>query len=206
MDALKRARDNLLTPERRDLLNNVLRIGGFNTEKGKKKAPEELCKGILESMGLSSKTRRARDGDARPTMRSIDSQSVEFLMNIVEKRREAGLSIHARKVEKTTIEVDRDLDLNIDIHGNPRSKTSHIPDTPQSVIIQALEALPVTVPEAWAENALPATEMEAVRLWPVASIARTFASLYMTEFMDLLSVREIRLLKAFLSQRQAVAI
>lgn len=206
MDALKRARDNLLTPERRDLLNNVLRIGGFNTEKGKKKAPEELCKGILESMGLSSKTRRARDGDARPTMRSIDSQSVEFLMNIVEKRREAGLSIHARKVEKTTIEVDRDLDLNIDIHGNPRSKTSHIPDTPQSVIIQALEAIPVTVPEAWAENALPATEMEAVRLWPVASIARTFASLYMTEFMDLLSVREIRLLKAFLSQRQAVAI
>ncbi|WP_142900374.1 hypothetical protein, partial [Klebsiella pneumoniae] len=68
------------------------------------------------------------------------------------------------------------------------------------------EAIPVTVPEAWAENALPATEMEAVRLWPVASIARTFASLYMTEFMDLLSVREIRLLKAFLSQRQAVAI
>ena len=157
-------------------------------------------------MGLSSKTRRARDGDARPTMRSIDPDSVEFLMNIVEKRREAGLSIHARKVEKTTIEVDRDVDLNIDIHGNPRSKTEHVPDAPQSVISQALEAIPVAVPEAWAENALPATEMEAVRLWPVASIARTFASLYMTEFMDLLSVREIRLLKAFLSQRQAVAI
>ncbi|HHA2249958.1 TPA: plasmid replication protein, CyRepA1 family [Enterobacter ludwigii] len=206
MDALKRARDNLLTPERRDLLNNVLRIGGFNTEKGKKKAPADLCIGILESMGLSSNTRRARDGDARPTIRAIDPESVEFLMNIVEKRREAGLSIHARKVEKTTIEVDRDLDLTIEIHGNPRSKTNDVPDAPESVIRQALEVIPVAVPEAWAENVLPATEMAAVRLWPVASIAKTFAALYMTEFMDLLSVREIRLLKAFLSQRQAVAV
>jgi putative DNA primase/helicase len=44
MDALKRARDNLLTPERRDLLNNVLRIGGFNTEKGKRKPLKNYAK------------------------------------------------------------------------------------------------------------------------------------------------------------------
>lgn len=198
MDALKRARDNLLIPERRDLLNNVLRIGGFHTEKGKVKKPEDLCIGILESMGLSSKTRRARDGDARPTMRSIDQESIEFIMGIVAKRREAGLSIHARKVEKTTIEVDRDLDLNIDIHAHARSTQNDISNSPQSVIKQALEAIPVAIPEAWAENVLPVTEMETVRQWPVASIALTFASLYMTEFMDQLSIREMNLLKGFL--------
>ncbi len=200
MDALKRARDNLLTPERRDLLNNVLRIGGFNTEKGKKKAPADLCIGILDSMGLASKARRARDGDKRPTMRAIDQESVEFIMDIVEKRRAAGLSIHARKAEKTTIEVDRDLDRNIEINGNPRSTTGNVPDAPQSVISQALAVIPVAVPEAWAENALPAQEMATVSSWSIDCIASTFAALYLTEFMDRLSAIEFGLLTAFLKR------
>ncbi|WP_407252645.1 hypothetical protein [Klebsiella michiganensis] len=36
--------DKLMTAERRDLLNNVLRIGGFMTPKGKPKVPEALFK------------------------------------------------------------------------------------------------------------------------------------------------------------------
>ncbi|STW78374.1 Uncharacterised protein [Klebsiella pneumoniae] len=39
-----------MTAERRDLLNNVLRIGGFMTPKGKPKVPEALFKTICESL------------------------------------------------------------------------------------------------------------------------------------------------------------
>ncbi|VTN94933.1 Uncharacterised protein [Klebsiella pneumoniae] len=38
------ARDKLMTAERRDLLNNVLRIGGFMTPKGKPKVPRHCLK------------------------------------------------------------------------------------------------------------------------------------------------------------------
>ncbi|WP_407257915.1 hypothetical protein [Klebsiella quasipneumoniae] len=51
--------DKLMTAERRDLLNNVLRIGGFMTPKGKPKVPEALFKTICESLGLKTDKRRA---------------------------------------------------------------------------------------------------------------------------------------------------
>ncbi len=43
-ERLKFARDNLMTAERRDLLNNVLRIGGFMTPKGKLKCRKHCLK------------------------------------------------------------------------------------------------------------------------------------------------------------------
>lgn len=64
-ERLKFARDNLMTAERRDLLNNVLHIGGFMTPKGKPKVPEALFKNICDSLGLKTGKRRGRDGDKR---------------------------------------------------------------------------------------------------------------------------------------------
>ncbi|UGE35072.1 hypothetical protein LQQ63_26380 (plasmid) [Escherichia coli] len=43
-----------MTAERRDLLNNVLHIGGFMTPKGKPKVPEALFKNICDSLGLKT--------------------------------------------------------------------------------------------------------------------------------------------------------
>ncbi|WP_162883594.1 hypothetical protein, partial [Serratia marcescens] len=40
--SMKDAMCKLMSTERRDLLNNVLRIGGFMTPKGKPKVPEAL--------------------------------------------------------------------------------------------------------------------------------------------------------------------
>ncbi|WP_251280179.1 hypothetical protein, partial [Enterobacter hormaechei] len=75
--------------------------------------PEALFKNICESLGLKTDKRRARDGDKRPTIRFVDQQSAVFMMDILAKRQEDGLNLQTRKTEKTTNEVDHDLDLNI---------------------------------------------------------------------------------------------
>ncbi|MCQ6644995.1 hypothetical protein NO373_00425 [Escherichia coli] len=202
-ERLKFARDNLMTAERRDLLNNVLRIGGFMTPKGKPKVPEALFKNICDSLGLKTGKRRGRDGDKRPTLRFVEPESVAFMLDILTQRQEDGMTLKARKAEKSTTEVDRDLSLNIYMNGETRSTNTEEQDPPRSAISQALAVLPVAVPESWAMSALPSAELESIRGWSVDSIAYTFAALYMTEFMDLLSGHEIKLLKAFIGPRHA---
>ncbi|MDV1811062.1 plasmid replication protein, CyRepA1 family [Enterobacter hormaechei] len=198
-ERLKRARDNLMTAERRDMLNNVLRIGGFMTPKGKPKVPEALFKNICDSLGLKTDKRRARDGDKRPTIRFVDQQSAEFMMDILAKRQEDGLSLQTRKTEKTANEVDHDLDFNIYMDHKSRSTNEQDSDAPHSVITEALATLPVPVPEAWALTALSGDELATMATWSPASIAMTFASLYLTEFMERLSSHELRILREYIT-------
>ncbi|WP_211775639.1 hypothetical protein, partial [Klebsiella quasipneumoniae] len=89
-----------------------------------------------------------------------------------------------RKAEKATTEVDHGLDLNIYMDHKTRSTNGDDLDAPHSVITEALAELPVPVPEAWALTALPSAELETVTSWSIDCIASTFASLYLTEFMD----------------------
>ncbi|AUO37540.1 gp37 domain protein [Escherichia phage YDC107_1] len=125
------------------------------------------------------------------------------MLDILTQRQEDGMTLKARKAEKSTTEVDRDLSLNIYMNGETRSTNTEEQDPPRSAISQALAVLPVAVPESWAMSALPSAELESIRGWSVDSIAYTFAALYMTEFMDLLSGHEIKLLKAFIGPRHA---
>ncbi|WP_407214426.1 hypothetical protein [Enterobacter hormaechei] len=188
-----------MTAERRDMLNNVLRIGGFMTPKGKPKVPEALFKNICDSLGLKTDKRRARDGDKRPTIRFVDQQSAEFMMDILAKRQEDGLNLQTRKTEKTAHEVDHDLDLNIYMDHKSRSTNEQDSDAPHSVITEALATLPVPVPEAWAMTALSGDELATMATWSPASIAMTFASLYLTEFMERLSSHELRSLREYIT-------
>lgn len=184
--SLKRARDNLLTPERRDLLNNVLRIGGFMTPKGKPKAPEALFKNICDSLGLKTDKRRARDGDKRPTVRFVDEESAEFIRAIVEQRKEDGQTLQTRKTgASATQEVDRGLDLNIETIVKPRSTEADETDAPRSVITDALAGMPV--PMAWVMKALTKDEVRQLAALPLKLIRATLAGLYMTDHMGTLS-------------------
>ncbi|THL46776.1 hypothetical protein, partial [Klebsiella pneumoniae] len=72
-------------------------------------------------------------------------------------------------------------------------------DAPHSVITEALAELPVPVPEAWAMTALSDDELATMTTWSPASIAMTFASLYLTEFMDRLSSNELRCLREYIT-------
>ncbi|AXZ45999.1 origin of replication binding family protein (plasmid) [Citrobacter freundii] len=196
---MKYARDKLMTDERRDLLNNVLRIGGFMTPKGKPKVPEALFKNICESLGLKTDKRRAREGDKRPTIRFVDPESAAFMMEILENRQEDGLSLQLHKGDKKATEVDHGLDLNIYMDHKTRSTDGQNLDAPHSVISEALATLPVPVPEAWAMTALSDDELATMNTWSPASIAMTFASLYLTEFMDRLSSNELRRLREYIT-------
>jgi putative DNA primase/helicase len=195
----KLARDNLFKPEMLDLLN-VLRIGGYTQEKSVPKQPATVLKSICASLGLTTETRRAHDSDKRPTLRYIEPESAEFIREILEKRKEAGLALQARKVENTAVETDRDLDLSIYTDGKSRSTDLDVSTSPESAISEALAALPVDIPEEWAETVLPADAMTGMRKWAVSDIARTLASLYLTECMHRLSAIEFRLLAAFASK------
>ena len=124
------------------------------TPKGKPKVPEALFKNICDSLGLKTDKRRARDGDKRTTIRFVDQQSAEFMMDILAKRQEDGLNLQTRKTEKTANEVDHDLDLNIYMDHKSRSTNEQDSDAPHSVITEALATLPIPVPEAWALTAL----------------------------------------------------
>ena len=125
-ERLKFARDNLMTAERRDLLNNVLHIGGFMTPKGKPKVPEALFKNICDSLGLKTGKRRGRDGDKRPTLRFVEPESAAFMLDILAQRQKDGLTLKTRKAEKTAIEMDRDLDLNIYMDDKTRSTNEQV--------------------------------------------------------------------------------
>ncbi|EHB7583716.1 origin of replication binding family protein [Escherichia coli] len=198
-ERLKFARDNLMTAERRDMLNNVLHIGGFMTPKGKPKVPEALFKNICDSLGLKTGKRRGRDGDKRPTLRFVEPESVAFMLDILAHRQEDGMTLKARKAEKSTAKVDRDLSLNIYMNGETRSTNEQVQNDPHSVISEALAVLPVAVPESWAMSALSSEELATMSSWSSASIAMTFASLYLTEFMDHLSSNELRRLREYIT-------
>ncbi|WP_213884949.1 hypothetical protein, partial [Pseudomonas mosselii] len=72
-------------------------------------------------------------------------------------------------------------------------------DSPRSAISQALAVLPVAVPESWAMSALSGEELATMSSWSSTSIAMTFASLYLTEFMDHLSSNELRRLREYIT-------
>ena len=188
-----------MTAERRDLLNNVLHIGGFMTPKGKPKVPEALFKNICDSLGLKTGKRRGRDGDKRPTLRFVEPESAAFMLDILAQRQKDGLTLKTRKAEKTAIEMDRDLDLNIYMDDKTRSTNEQVQNAPHSVISEALAVLPVVVPESWAMSALSGEELATMSSWSSASIAMTFASLYLTEFMDHLSSNELRRLREYIT-------
>ena len=59
--------------------------------------------------------------------------------------------------------------------------------------------LPVPVPETWALTALSDDELATMATWSPGSIAMTFASLYLTEFMERLSSNELRQLREYIT-------
>lgn len=176
---LKRARDNLLTPERRDLLNNVLRIGGFVTPKGKPKAPEALFKNICESLGLKTDKRRARDGDKRPTIRFVDKDSAAHISAIVEQRKKDGQTLQTRKAVPVAQEVDHGLDLHIEIPVRSRSTNDTETDAPYSVIKEALADM--QVPVSWVMEALTKEELLQLAELPLKLIRATLGGLFMAD-------------------------
>ncbi|WP_219725228.1 hypothetical protein, partial [Streptococcus suis] len=60
-----------------------------------------------------------------------------------------------------------------------RSTNEQVQNAPHSVISEALAVLPVVVPESWAMSALSGEELATMSSWSSASIAMTFASLYL---------------------------
>ena len=121
------------------------------------------------------------------------------MMEILENRQEDGLSLQLHKGDKKATEVDHGLDLNIYMDHKTRSTDGQNLDAPHSVISEALATLPVPVPEAWAMTALSDDELATMNTWSPASIAMTFASLYLTEFMDRLSSNELRRLREYIT-------
>ncbi|WP_237387314.1 plasmid replication protein, CyRepA1 family [Xenorhabdus sp. Sc-CR9] len=198
--SLTRARDVLMNPENADLFNNVIRFGGHYSPHSKPKQPGEFFKTICKSVGLDIDTRRARVGDKRPTVYFITPESADFMTEIIRKRHDAAVGLSPRKPERTRHdEVDRDPNMSLYINDDPRSTPDDSHAAPVSVIEQALDGVPVKIPLDWAHNALSRDELDTVTRWSPASIALTFASLYLTEFMELLSGVELRLLKQFVS-------
>jgi putative DNA primase/helicase len=181
---MKRARDNLLTSDRRDLLNNVLRIGGFTTPKGKPKAPAALFKNICDSIGLTTDKRRARDGDKRPTIRFVEPGSAAHILGIIEQRQEAGQTLQSRKPEK----VDHGLDQYVYMDQIPRSTENTDGTGPASVIEDALTDSPV--PVRWVMDVLTSDELRQLATLPMRLLRATLAGLYMTDHMGTLSVGE----------------
>nr|MBK4237337.1 hypothetical protein [Enterobacter hormaechei] len=88
---------------------------------------------------------------------------------------------------------------NIYMDHKSRSTSEQDSDAPHSVITEALATLPVPVPEAWALTALSGDELATMATWSPASIAMTFASLYLTEFMERLSSHELRSLREYIT-------
>ncbi|WP_227522418.1 hypothetical protein [Klebsiella pneumoniae] len=59
------------------------------------------------------------------------------MMEILENRKDDGLSLQLRKAEKATTEVDHGLDLNIYMDHKTRSTNEQDLDAPHSVITEA---------------------------------------------------------------------
>ena len=88
-ERLKFARDNLMTAERRDLLNNVLHIGGFYDAK-KPKVPEALFKTFATLLALKTGKRRSRDGDKRQPCVLLSLNQRHFMLDILVQRQKDG--------------------------------------------------------------------------------------------------------------------
>jgi putative DNA primase/helicase len=179
--SLKQARDNLLQPARRDLLNSVLRIGGYQTEKGKPPAPEALFRNVCQSLGLAIDKRRARVDDKRPTLRFVKPESAKFMLDILDKRKEDGQELQVQKGFVAVQEVDRGLDLNIETNNRSRSTFEHDQNSPLSVIEQAIEGMPVLVPLSWVSELLTEDELSQLAAMPTHLIQATVAGLFISD-------------------------
>ncbi|MDE9517857.1 origin of replication binding family protein [Xenorhabdus bovienii] len=198
-ERLAQARDMLLTPENADVFNNIVKIGGYYQPNQKIKDEADFFRMICKSLGLKIETRRPRVGEKRPTVYTITPESIYFMRDIIGKRRDAGMTLSPRKPETMRVdEVDRDPNVSLYINDDPRS-TGETPAAPVSVIEHALGRVPVKIPVDWAQTVLSRDELDTVRQWSPTSIALTFASLYLTEFMERLSGSELRLLRQFIN-------
>lgn len=183
--SMELARDNLMNESTQSEFNAVIRFGGVFNAKGKAKRADSVFKSVTESMGLSVRKERKTRSEGLGTAWQVDPDSWSFVLGILERRAEAGVSSYEHKLSAGMSQADHDISRHIDL--TERSRSPESPDT--TLLAEAVEGTPL--PLAWARSVLPIDDLKAVLAMPLHMIRRVLGSLYFTEYLHTMSAGEL---------------
>lgn len=183
--SMELARDNLMNESTQNEFNAVIRFGGVFNAKGKSKRADSVFKSITESMGLSVKKERKTRSEGLGTVWQVDPDSWSFVLGILERRAEAGVSSYEHKLNAGTFQTDHDISRHIDL--TERSRSLETPDA--EPLAAVVEGTPMRL--AWAKSILSGDDLKTILAMPLHMIRRVLGSLYFTEYLHTMSAGEL---------------
>lgn len=192
-DAMQIAMNNLISTERIQMFNNVIKFGGYSDTKNKQKRSDVLFKSICKSLGYKVDKRRLPRSKGRGYVWFIDAESWSFISNITERRKDKGKSINAKSMKNKDHDMIPDFGS---IYNNKNKNEDHsIKNDWTQIVTTAIKDLPIDL--EWAINVLNDEERE----WFINEnlhinyLTITFINIYITEFLVTIKTSDLNILK-----------
>lgn len=194
-EAMQRAMDNLISTERIQMFNNVIRFGGYAGTKNKPKRADAVFKAVCKALGYKVDKRRLPRSQGRGYVWFIDAESWSFISYITEQRKNKSKAIQAKQIEM--LKDDREVILDLrSIYNNKYQIEDHsVENNWTQLVTTAIKDLPIDI--QWAIDALKDDERE----WfinehlPVQALTKTLIGIYITEFIGTIEMKEYEMLK-----------
>lgn len=193
-EAMQKAMDNLISIDRLEMFNNVIRFGGYAGTKNKPKRADTVFKAICKANGYKVDKRRLPRSQGRGYVWFIDVQSWQFISLITDKRKEMNKTTGAKnnQILKTDQKVIPDL---ISIYNN-KIKIEDQKDLKwNNMISEALKGLPID--KEWAKEVLTDAERDFFidDDLPIFALTNTLIGIYMAEFLGNIPIVDLELFK-----------
>lgn len=194
-EAMQKAMDNLVSFDRIQMFNNVVRFSGSLGTKNKPKRADTVFRAICKAHGYEVDKKRLPRSQGRGYVWFITTDSWLFIKEVVNNRNKAGKSTHAKAMQ--ILEADLKVIPDLIFKYNNKNKIEdHEKDLKWgNMVKEALVGLPIDI--AWATEVLSFNE-KALFIdddLPIFTLTNTLIGIYMAEYMAELSLADLDLLK-----------
>ena len=196
-ESMQRAMDHLISTERIQMFNNVVRFGGYSGTSNRPKRADTVFKSVCKSLGYRVDKRRLPRSQGRGYVWFIDPTSWDFISTITEKRRLMRKSVQSKQTD--VLKIDNFVIPDPEsIYNNKYKIEDHsvaVKNNWTQLVTTAIDGLPIDV--NWAVDVLRDDERD----WfinedlPIPALTTTLIGIYISEFLCNITPADLDILK-----------